>query len=230
MPVASSQTIDWSLLGRALDFYKALGYKYIEVPWLVRNEVTEVTRHEGAENFGVPAGDLVGSAEQSFIQMMMDGQLPPGRYCTISPCFRDEPVLDDLHQKHFMKLELIDTPNTARYWAYRDGKRKGKNKGVDPSTSAEGTVGKMQGDAMFFLRDELRLMGLQSRDWFDTEDQVDDKDPRNFQTDLISFEGWMELGSYGIRHHGDYTWVYGTGCAEPRWSYWLRKTANEEQP
>jgi len=37
-------------------------------------------------------------------------------------------------------------------------------------------------------------------------------------------EGWdieiggIEVGSYGLRHHQNLSWVYGTGCAEPRLS------------
>lgn len=31
----------------------------------------------------------------------------------------------------------------------------------------------------------------------------------------ITFKGY-ELGSYGIREHGNLKWIYGTGCAEPR--------------
>ena len=50
---------------------------------------------------------LVGSAEQSFIQRMMDGSLPRfGKYQAITPCFRDDEI-DDQHQQYFMKLELI---------------------------------------------------------------------------------------------------------------------------
>lgn len=36
--------------------------------------------------------------------------------------------------------------------------------------------------------------------------------------DIVSKEGWHELGSYGIRHCEYMDWVYGTGCAEPRLS------------
>lgn len=35
--------------------------------------------------------------------------------------------------------------------------------------------------------------------------------------------GDMEIGSYGIRQHKDFKWVYGTGCAEPRFSQAMEK-------
>ena len=33
------------------------------------------------------------------------------------------------------------------------------------------------------------------------------------------FSGNIELGSYGYRAFGKMSWVYGTGCAEPRFSF-----------
>jgi len=31
-----------------------------------------------------------------------------------------------------------------------------------------------------------------------------------------------ELGSYGIRKHMNMSWIYGTGCAEPRLSFTVK--------
>jgi hypothetical protein len=50
-----------------------------------------------------PFGCLVGSAEQSLLHL----DLPPGSYVACSPCFRPEPVLNELYQLHFMKVELF---------------------------------------------------------------------------------------------------------------------------
>lgn len=40
---------------------------------------------------------------------------------------------------------------------------------------------------------------------------------------VLTAEGWdletaegIELGSYGVRRHGAFTWIYGTGLAQPR--------------
>ena len=33
----------------------------------------------------------------------------------------------------------------------------------------------------------------------------------------------IEVGSYGIRHHKNFTWIFGTGCAEPRLSLALKE-------
>ncbi len=48
----------------------------------------------------------MGSAEQGFVQLMLDGKLPLGSHMAAGPCFRDDEV-DDLHQKTFFKVELI---------------------------------------------------------------------------------------------------------------------------
>jgi len=105
--------IDWSLIGDAIEFYKRFKFKYVEVPWMVFNEAIDATIPVGKQPFyiggrhgGVSGGALVGSAEQSFLQLMLDGKLEQGRYVTASPCFRDDEV-DELHFKDFFKVELI---------------------------------------------------------------------------------------------------------------------------
>src|SRR5690606_938277 len=47
--------------------------------------------------------------EQAFVQAMMNGTLGEGRFVALTPCFRNEPVFDEVHQPYFMKVELFDT-------------------------------------------------------------------------------------------------------------------------
>lgn len=98
-------------------YYEKLGYENIEVPWFVSREATNSTIPFGSHPLSVftsPSGsvfsfgDLVGSGEQGFIQMLLDGKFSTGKYQTITPCFRDEPVVDLIHRRAFLKLELID--------------------------------------------------------------------------------------------------------------------------
>lgn len=49
---------------------------------------------------------------------------------------------------------------------------------------------------------------------------IDVGDPKSIVSVDLVYNG-IELGSYGIRTHSGYCWVYGTGCAEPRLSYCL---------
>lgn len=116
MGTACKAPIDWKLLYEAKAFYEALGFEYVEVPWIVHQSVTNAT-FDGMPH-RTQHGDLVGSAEQSFIQMILLGELLPGKYQAITPCFRSD-VLDETHESHFMKLELIDMvrPNNWRTMA-----------------------------------------------------------------------------------------------------------------
>ena len=111
LPNFEPKYIDYRKLGAALEHYEARGYEYIEVPWAVRPEATNITLPAGREATAVQYGDLVGSAEQSFIELMMRGRAIT-KACAITPCFRLEETYDELHHGYFMKLELITTNAT----------------------------------------------------------------------------------------------------------------------
>lgn len=107
-----SRHIDYALLARAKDFYVDRGFTYIEVPWAVSPESSLTTApNEDCVYITTRNEHLVGSAEQSFIELTHQGSLQPEiDYCAISPCFRrDEP--DDTHSRWFMKLELFSFSN-----------------------------------------------------------------------------------------------------------------------
>lgn len=97
--------IDWRLLGKAQDFYASYGYRYVETPWIASIPACQATYH--SPRFNVAGGCLVGSGEQGLLQVAYDTGLESGLYMTTTPCFRDEPVEDLLHQQQFMKLELM---------------------------------------------------------------------------------------------------------------------------
>ena len=104
--------IDWALVSRAVDYYQCHGFSYLEVPWICGKKATMATCPSDktpilAAHPNIPLGYLAGSAEQSFIQMMLDGTLSAGKYVAATPCFRDD-ELDELHQRYFFKVELID--------------------------------------------------------------------------------------------------------------------------
>lgn len=105
--------ISWKNLLKAIQLYEAAGFTYIEVPWLVSEKAIKST-FQGHQSPTLKDLYAVGSAEQSFVQLQLDGKLPPGRYVTMTPCFRDEPVIDELHQNHFMKVEFYITDDTSQ--------------------------------------------------------------------------------------------------------------------
>jgi hypothetical protein len=110
--MGEDNNINWQYLMSAMNFYISKGFEYIDLNWTVDEEISDRTRPLGKKDFFINNKVLVASAEQSFLQLIKDGKLEPGRYCGITPCFRDEYILDYLHQQYFMKVELIDTKNT----------------------------------------------------------------------------------------------------------------------
>jgi hypothetical protein len=92
----------------------------------------------------------------------------------------------------------------------------------------------------YFLKTELIIIGYAigklcwmvsiCKEFFDTigieTRVVKNEDADHLSYDLRDSNFNIELGSYGIRTHNDIgTWIYGTGLAEPRASYVLKKRA-----
>jgi hypothetical protein len=210
--------LQYARLLDACEFYEKLGFKYVDVPWTVTRAAVLMTRPPWmqGEPFSYAAGGdfkfPVASAEQSFIQMQLDalatGDRIKGNYCAITPCFRSEPVLDDLHQPYFMKLELISWYGTEEdmnrmivgaklYFAHE---HPGDHPGEDLMVSV-----------------------------------VENNDPDSLGVtqayDIVAARTGIELGSYGIREHAKVgRWVYGTGLAEPRYSYALEEEKSFLKP
>jgi hypothetical protein len=103
--------IRWDFVSQAIAYYSGLGYRYVEVPWVVGSEAINVTLPSGRTAFSTMGGALVGSAEQSFIHMTLNGTLGEGDYVAATPCFRDD-IVDQWHQKAFFKVELISLSPT----------------------------------------------------------------------------------------------------------------------
>jgi hypothetical protein len=109
--------VDYLKLVRALDFYASRGFVRAEVPWLVSKEAMRVTLPKFVDIGSVPRlgdGMLVGSAEQSFIECLMNGTraggTAPSPGCMLmaaTPCYRHEAVYDDYRCPGFVKLELF---------------------------------------------------------------------------------------------------------------------------
>ena len=97
--------INYELIGKAVTFYTFHLYQKIEMPWIVGEKSIHATLPPGATITKCDLGLLVGSAEQSFIEAMLEQNLK-GTYQATTPCFRNEPE-DELHQHYFIKTELF---------------------------------------------------------------------------------------------------------------------------
>lgn len=190
--------INYALLAEAVRYYKVQGFEQIEVPWIVSGEAsleTAPTEHDvyvsnRDEHF-------VGSAEQSFIQLMMydPDKLESNKdYFAITPCFRrDRP--SEKYSRWFMKLELF-----CRY---------DQNIYVD----GDANIGAMDIALWYMDRAKDCFKHLSNR-----------SDITHLDNDLMC--GDLELGSYGVRQlsvDDNICWVFGTGLALPRFQLILNK-------
>jgi len=110
--------INYGLLAEALEYYQDQGYELIDVPWTVSKQSMNITAGESIDLEKSKYIDdyLVGSAEQSFLHMIRGGEISEGRFCAVTPCFRSNDPEDELHQKYFMKVELISI--TKEWWKW----------------------------------------------------------------------------------------------------------------
>lgn len=120
----NAHKIDYKLLAEAFSYYESKGYTYIEVPWIVSTGIQMITCPSEDMIYKTHGGGLVGSAEQSFIDLELQDKLNPcSKYFTITPCFRlGDSKTSPLHQEYFMKLELYsnDWCDPFGYWGVLD--------------------------------------------------------------------------------------------------------------
>lgn len=98
--------IDYRKIADAVGYYQGLGYKYIEVPWMVRPESAKITAPKEAKSFSTFMGDLVASGEQSFLDIR-EQLIRNTKYICVTPCFRDETFVGGFTHNWFVKAELI---------------------------------------------------------------------------------------------------------------------------
>lgn len=103
---------NYKLISEALEFYEKYGFKYVDVPWVVDEEISLITKPSGLKDFPFKDKVLVASGEQSFLQMIKNGKLEPGKYSCVTPCFRDETIFSEYTKQYFTKVELINTEET----------------------------------------------------------------------------------------------------------------------
>jgi aspartyl/asparaginyl-tRNA synthetase len=106
--------INWRNLSDAISYFVDHGFSYIEAPWVVPDEIIMATCPQNRFMVRSDIGNLVGSAEQSFIHLDNQNLLETGRFVACTPCFRNEDEIDEFHQKSFMKVELYVNENPSQ--------------------------------------------------------------------------------------------------------------------
>lgn len=96
--------MNYSLISHAIEYYKSIGYTWIDTPWVVPLEDLSLTFPGFREK--TEMGYLVGSAEQGFINLMRTKGLPAGKYISAGPCFRFEDNEPPYKLPYFFKVEL----------------------------------------------------------------------------------------------------------------------------
>lgn len=189
--------IDYRNLADSLDFYERIGFKRIESPWTVSKAIASLTAPKGATLFEIEHNQkaLVASGEQSFLYLYLKGFLPKGKFQTVTPCFRDD-LFDITHTKYFIKNELIETEDVNFH-----------KLDFVIATALSFFKSKFPEE----LRENVKIVDI-DKNQYDIVYKNKDQDQEE-----------IELGSYGIRECDFLSWIYGTGCAEPRLSNCLRK-------
>lgn len=208
--------IDYGALNSAIEHYASLGYRRIEVPWWVTADVANITKPTGvpvSSNYKLSVNGkcLVASGEQAFLYLANKGQLPPGKYQTVTPCFRNEEY-DAEHSKQFMKLELINLLPSSDF-VKQDLVQEIVDEALVLFKRLAGSYASKLGFVYTGVNDPLAPYGT------DQLDVVMLAPLRDGSSKAI------ELGSYGARRTSFATWIYGTGLAEPRFSKTLARMA-----
>lgn len=107
--------INYERIAKSISFYEERGFTRIESPWTVTEAISNITRPPDSTNWTISEKNkvLVASGEQSFLYLSLKGFLSPGKYQTVTPCFRND-GFDQFHTKYFIKNELINTQNTSK--------------------------------------------------------------------------------------------------------------------
>lgn len=105
--------IDIGLITTASMYYMLRGYKPLPAPMVVDGDILGLTLPEGRRAMSHLNKFYVGSAEQSFYQLIKEGLKPEGSYMMMTPCHRDE-IQDENHLNIFLKIELISMTKTPQ--------------------------------------------------------------------------------------------------------------------
>lgn len=206
--------INYQLIGFANNWYENNSFEQVEVPWMLPQEYNNLTKPIEKEDcsfvlqndiFKDNPQELIGSAEQGFIYLMLNNLLIEGKnYFSMSPCFREEEHFSKYHLPYFFKCELFSY------------------------VSIEMSPKDIKKHLLYFIECAKELYKKYINQLIKKNESLTVKlEILNTQknNDELSYDiniNDIEVGSYGIRkilfNNKSYYIIYGTGLAEPRFS------------
>lgn len=210
-------------LQMTLDHWRTqYGFAVVALPWMVPEKFMAATRPDFVDptipDLGTEEGPLVCSAEQAFLWLHAQKALPPAPgYIGWTPCFRRELYAPGRHH-YFLKAELFVLAPTDTGG--------GEDRSTKPNVQADDPVVEDKSDE---IRDRLacntmrwwgQLAALEQCPRALLQLESPDDDGVVDISGLIKGQGFLELGSFGVRTCPSETqrYIFGTALAEPRWS------------
>lgn len=214
----------WQNLHQALEFYIREGFSYIEAPWCATPEAIDITLPKGCECTTAFTSTnrlyLVGSAEQSFLEMHLRGRIPQHtKLVTLTPCFRlDDQDPSTGHLPYFMKVEL------GYFFP-------GHVFNFSSPAFAYGPARTLRSQAQTFLQTLTGVCPQQGERPPVRVESTSQGEMQDYPLEDLEIDG-VEVGSYGIRTYVStsgkvFSWAYGTGLAEPRTSWAIARVTRE---
>lgn len=193
-------------ISKCLSFYSNKAF-YIDTPWFVKREIKNITYHNNDEFIFSNNMTLVGSAEQGFLSLEYDNSLINDvLYISVSPCFRDEPVIDYIHKKCFLKAEL--------YYCSKNIYN------IQLELYNIMTYAFNFFSTMISSNDKLQIVEINENQNIKNKYKYSNVINELSSLDILLND--IEIGSYGVRHimkNGErFYYIYGTALAEPRFS------------
>lgn len=184
----------WNNLNHALNWYQEHGFKFIDVPLLVRSEINRITFPDDDQQLKNHFSSLIGSGEQGFLQILPNLR-EDIKYVTLTPCFR-----------------LKD--NARREYKYRTFYKVELGQYTKDKSSVFEKVDQMLDIAFKYFHQSYGKYAS-----FFKERSPDD--PNVIDINCVFEDKQIEVGSYGFRELSNKYFIFGTGLAEPRLSNFL---------
>lgn len=137
-------------MGQVIAWHLARGAVFASLPWTTDLVDAMATKPEDrGEDIATAHGIVVASGEQAFTKMARQGRLDRAtRYIGWTPCFRSEPVFDDIHHYYFIKAELFSWIDEGN----------GRQRALDLARQASLALDRWAGVDLVMAGDEIEMM------------------------------------------------------------------------